>query len=120
MSSSVRPLALLAVEHLEHAERALLVEKRHRHHRARHVAGPLRDVAGEAGIVGEVLEHERLPGHEHPAGDPGARRDPRADERTGALPGDRLEDELVRLLVVQEDRRRLGAEDRLRRRRRSS
>ena len=31
-----------------------------------------------------------------------------------ALAGDRLEDELVRLLVEEEDRRRLGAEDRAR------
>ena len=38
----------------------------------------------------------------------------RAEERVLALADDRLEDELLRLLVEQEDRRRLGAEDRAR------
>ncbi len=79
-----------------------------------HVTGLLGDVSRKPRVVAEILEHEGLAGHEDPAGDPGARRNPRPDERTGALTGDRLEDELVGVLVVQEDRRRLGTEDRLR------
>src|SRR6202035_993303 len=49
---------------------------------------------------------------EGPACDSGAGREPLTDERLCALPGDRLEDELVRLGVEQEDRRRSRLEDR--------
>ena len=41
-------------------------------------------------------------------------REALADQLVRALAGDRLEHELVGLLVEQEDRRRLGAEDRAR------
>ena len=47
--------ALRAVEHLEHAERLLVVEERRCHEPARHVAGPFRDVAREAGIRADIL-----------------------------------------------------------------
>ena len=65
----------LAVEHLEDAERPLLLEERDRHEPLRHVAGSRRELAGEARILRDVLEHERLARDEHPARDPGARRE---------------------------------------------
>ena len=65
----------------------------------------------EARVAAHVLEHERRAGRQHPAGDPLRRREPLADEVLLALVRDRGEDELVGLVVEQEDRRRLGAED---------
>ena len=108
------PGALRPVEHLEHAERALLDEQRHGHDPLRHVAGLLGDLLRVPRILGQILDHERLAGDERPAGDAGARRDPRADQTLFVLAGDRLEDELVGLLVEEEDRRALGREDRAR------
>jgi hypothetical protein len=71
-------------------------------------------VAGEAGVVAHVLEHERLPRDEHPPGDAGAGGDALADQRLRSLACDRLEHELVVLLVQQEDRGSPGREDRAR------
>jgi hypothetical protein len=96
-------------------ERALVGEQRDRHQSARDVAGALRGLAGEAGILADVVDHERLPRHEHPAGDARAGRESLSDQRRRAFPGDCLEDELVRFLVEEENRRRLRAEDRARR-----
>ena len=79
-----------------------------------HVARLLGRVAREPWVVGEVVDRERLPRDEHPAGDARARRQPHADELAFAFSRDGLEDELLGLLVEQEDRRRLGAEDRAR------
>ena len=60
----------------------------------------------------DVLDDERRASRKHPAGDARARREPRSQERFLALADDGLEDELFRLLVEKEDRRRLRAEDR--------
>ena len=100
------------VEHREHAERALLVQKRSGHEPLRDVARVLGDVVREARIVLDVLDDERRSRREDPAGDPRAGGEARAEERVLALADDRLEDELLGLLVEEEDRRRLGAEDR--------
>ena len=67
-----------------------------------------------ARVAAHVLEHERRARREHPAGDPLRRREALADEVLLALVRDRGEHELVGLLVEQEDRRRLRAEDRAR------
>ena len=99
------------VEHREHAEHAVVDEERHRHDAARHVAGRLGGVAREAGVFRQIVDDEGLPGHEHPAGDAGTRGEALADERAGALPGDRFEDELIRRFVEQEHRRCLRMED---------
>src|SRR5205085_5055333 len=61
-----------------------------------------------------VFDDERLTCDEHPARDAGAGREPLADQRVGPLAGDRLEHELVPLLVEEEDRGRLRPEDRAR------
>ena len=50
------------IEHLQHAEHALVVEERNGHHPVRHVPAPLCDVACEARVGLHVLEHERRPG----------------------------------------------------------
>ena len=56
-------------------------EQRHGHDPLRDVARPLGDVlARAAGRSVDVLDHERLAGDEHPAGDARAGRDPRADQ----------------------------------------
>ena len=114
ISCSEKRDVLRPVEHLQDAEHLLVVEQRHGHHPLRHVPGPLGDVAGEARILLDVVEHERRARREHPAGDPGRRRQPRPDEVLLVLAGDGGEDELVRLLVEEEDRRRLRREDRAR------
>ena len=67
-----------------------------------------------ARIVLDVLDDERCPRCEDPAGDTGAGGEPRPEERVLAFADDSLEDELLGLGVEQEDRRRLGAEDRAR------
>ena len=77
LEREARPLR--PVEHLEHAERALLDEQRHRHDPLRHVAGLLGDLARVPRVLRQVLDHERLPRDERPAGDARARRDARAD-----------------------------------------
>ena len=77
-----------------------------------HVAASLGDVAGEARVGLHVLQHERRLRRGDPAGDAGRRREALADEELVLLAGDGGEDELVRLLVEQEDRRPLSAEDR--------
>ena len=107
--------ALGAVEHLEHAEGGVLGEKRHCHEGTRHVARRLGGVAREARLLRQVLDDERLPRHEHPAGDACARREAAADERPRAFARDRLEHELVGLLVEEQDGRRLRVKDAARR-----
>ncbi len=72
----------------------------------------LGDVAREPWIVPDVLDDERRPSREHPAGDARPSGEARPEQRVLALADDRLEDELLRLLVEEKDRRRLGAEDR--------
>ena len=59
----------------------------------------------------DVLDDERRSRREHPARDPGAGREARAEQRVLALADDGLEDELLGLRVEQEDGRRLCAED---------
>ena len=103
-----------AVEDREHAERPLVVEERRGDDAVRDVPGRRRTLAGEPGIVREVVDDERLPRDEREPGDARARREPRPDQRVASLAGDGLEDELVRVLVVEEDRRGLGTEDRSR------
>ena len=106
--------ALGPVEDLEHAERRLVVEERRRHQTARDVAGALRDVPGEAGILADVLDDERRPRREHPAGDALPGGEAHAEQALLSLADDGGEDELLRLRVEQQDRRRASAEDRAR------
>src|SRR5581483_10490346 len=106
---------LRPVEHLEHAEGLLVVEERDRHQPARHVARRLGGLAREPRVLRQVVDDERLARHEHPARDARVRREALADELTRALARDRLEHELLRLLVEQEDGGGLRAEDRARR-----
>jgi hypothetical protein len=75
---------------------------------------PLGDVAREPWIVLDVFDDERRAGREHPAGDAGAGREACAEKRVLSLPDDGFEDELVRLVVQEQDRGRLRAEDRAR------
>jgi hypothetical protein len=105
---------LRAVEDVQHAERPLLVQERHRHHRVGDVAGALAGLTRPARVVLEVVDDQRLPRDEHPARDPGAGGKAGAQEGLGPFAGDRLEHELVALLVVQEDRGCLRREDRAR------
>ena len=100
------------VEHLEDTEHPVVDEQRNRHQSARDIPGRLRRVAREARVLRQVVDDERLPRHEHPARNAGARREALAEQRVGAFAGDGLEDELVRLLVEQQDRRRLRVKDR--------
>ena len=100
------------VEHLEHAERPLLVQQRDGHQALGHVAG--RSAAPRANrgslLTSSITSGWRL--DEDPAGDAGARREAqtrRASPRPRRRPPRR---QLVGLLVEEEDRRRLGAEDR--------
>ena len=60
----------------------------------------------------EVVDDQRLAGDQHPAADARAGREAHADQAVRAFARDRLEDELVGLLVVQVDRRSLRREDR--------
>ncbi len=100
------------VEHLEHAEHAFLVEEGDGHDALGDVAAPLGDVACEAGVGLHVLEDERRLRGGDPAGDPGRGREPLTDEELIVFARNGGENELVRLLVEQEDRRALSAEDR--------
>ena len=61
-------------------------QERHGHDPLRHVAGLLGDLPRVPRILRQVLDHERLPGDERPAGDAGARRDPRADQPCSSSP----------------------------------
>ena len=81
------------VEHLQDAERPLLVEERDSHQPLRHVSRRLGRVLREARILADVLEHERLARHEHPA------RDARAGWKAGS-------DEAVRAPPRRSPRRR--------------
>ena len=60
----------------------------------------------------QVVDHQRLAGREHPARDAGTGREPHPDQVALSLARHGLEDELVRFLVEEEDRCRLGTEDR--------
>jgi class 3 adenylate cyclase len=51
-----------AVEHREHPEGHVPAQQRRHHQRLRHVTGLLGDVAGEAGVALDVLDHQRLAG----------------------------------------------------------
>ena len=73
---------------------------------------PLRDVAREPRVGLYVFQHERRLGGGDPAGDTRGRRETLADEKLVLLAGDGGEDELVRFLVEEKDRRPLSAEDR--------
>ena len=88
------------------------MQERDCHQALRDIAGRLGHLASETRILLELLDHERLARNEYPAGDAAARREPDADQVARALACDSLEDELVGLVVVQEDRGGLGAEDR--------
>ena len=63
------------IEDLEDTERRLAVHERHGHEGLWHVARPLGCLAGEPRVLLEVVDHDRLPRDEHPAGDAGARRE---------------------------------------------
>src|SRR4051795_7920126 len=101
-----------AVEHLEHTECTLVVQERNCHQPFRNEPGALGGLAREARVGQHVFDHERLAADEDEPGDPRARREPAADKLIGAFTGDGFEHELVRLLVEQEDRGGLRAEDR--------
>src|SRR5579884_1207482 len=85
---------LRAVEHLQHAEHALVEQQRHRHQPLRHVACPLGHVAGVARVVLEVVDDERRARRQHPARDAGGGRNAHPDERLLFLARDGREDEL--------------------------
>src|SRR4029077_17349754 len=63
-------------------------------------------------ILEHILDHERLPADEHEAGDSGAGRKALAERGAGPFAANPFEDGLVGLLVQEEDRGRLGLEDR--------
>ena len=99
------------VEHLNHAHRLLTVHQRRRHDRAGDIAGTLGDVPGKPRVGLGVLDHDRLAGDQHPAGQPAAGREAGAHQRLLAVAGDGREDQLVGLLVEHEDRGGRGTED---------
>src|SRR3954452_18868085 len=106
--------ALRAVEHRQHSEDALVVLERGGHDPLGDVARRAGDVAGEARILLDVLDDDRLARLEHPARDAAIGRDAPAGQRLLALARHGLEDELAGRLVVQADRGGLRAEDRAR------
>ena len=112
LEREVRPLR--AVQDLENPECPFVVEEGRRHQPARDVAGSLRDVTREPRVVSHVFEDERGARGEHPPGDAVLRGEAHSEQGLLALADDRLEHELVRRLVEQQDRRRLGPEDRAR------
>ena len=89
----------MAIENLEHAERAFLVQEWHGHQCLRDETGALGRFAPEPRILGDVLEHERLVCDEHPARDARARGQPAPHQRARAFSRDRFEHELVVRLV---------------------
>ena len=104
------------VEHLEHADRAGVVDQRHGEDRARHVARALGRRAVEARVGGDVADGERLARREHVARDALARAANDRPDGARARParGD-ADDEPVGVGVVERDRRGLGVEQRDRR-----
>jgi hypothetical protein len=100
------------VEDLEHADRALVVEERHRDDGPRHVAGLLGGRPAEAGVDRDVGQGERLAGREHVAGDPLVGPDRQPDDAVALASGRDLEDQLPRRRVVERDRRGLRVEQR--------
>jgi hypothetical protein len=102
----------LPIEHLEDSQRPVAGDERDGHETRRLVAGRLGHVAGEARILLNALDHERLSGGDDGAGDTGPRGKAPPDELAGPDPGDRLEDEVAPLVIEQEDRGRGRGEDR--------
>ena len=100
------------VEHLEHADRAAVVDQRHGEDRARHVARPLGRRPVEARIGRDVADHQRLAGREHVAGDALAGRDGEPDGALARRPGRDADHEPVGRRIVERDRRGLRVEQR--------
>ena len=88
------------------------MQERRGHEPLRDVAGALGDVAREARVVLDVLDHEGRPRREHPAGDPRSGGKARSEQRVLALADHGFEDELLGLRVEQQNRRGACAEDR--------
>ena len=106
---------LRPVEHLEHAERALVVEQRHRHQPLRDVARLLGDLAREARVASSVLDRRaaaawRAPSRRCPVPAGSACR----RSVSSPSPATASKTSSSALLVEEQDRRRLGAEDRAR------
>ena len=99
------------VEDLEHANRALLVEQRRCRDRARDVAGLLRRVSVESGVVGDVGERERLARRIHVAGDALRGRHRQSDGAGALLTRRDTKLEPVGILLEQRDRRGFGIEE---------
>src|SRR6202166_2974384 len=93
----------LTVEHLDNAEGLALALQRHGHDRVGHVAGALGDIRGEARILADVVDGDRLTGHERPARDPAICGDTQADGRLGATPSGDTELEFLLALVEERD-----------------
>ena len=111
MSSTPSPPPPLTVEHLDNAEGLTIALQRHGHDRVGHVAGALGDIRGEAGILADVVDRDRLSGHERPARDPAICGDTQADGRLGATPSGDTELEFLLALVEERDRARRRVED---------
>ena len=80
MSRRLNAASLTLVEDLQHADRALVVDERHRDDRPRDVAGLLGDGPAEARVERDVRQRERLTGREHVAGEALVGRDRQADD----------------------------------------
>jgi hypothetical protein len=78
------------------------VQQRHGQERLRHVPGAFGRLPREARILLQIVDHDRLPGDQHPARDAGAGGKSHSDEVFLALPRDGFEHKLVRRLVVEE------------------
>jgi hypothetical protein len=106
------PRLLRPVEDIEDADCLLLMDQRHGHQSLGHVAGLVGDLASApTRILAHVVENQRLPRHQNPTRNTGTRWEALPDKRVRPLAGNRLEDELVRLFVVEEDRCRPRVEN---------
>ncbi len=98
------------VEHLEHAQAALVVEERHRGDRLGHVARLLGGAAAEPCVPFGVGDGDRLAARVDIAGEALVGRDREPDDALALLACGDPEDELVRGCVVQRDGGRVGIE----------
>ncbi len=101
----------MLVEHLQHADGAVLVQEGSRGDRARHVARLLSGVPVEAWVAGDVRECQCLASRVHVAGDALGRRHGQPDCAGSLRAGGNAKFEPIRILLEQRDRRRLGVEE---------
>ena len=107
----VEAAVALAVHQLDHAEDAPLEGERHAENRLGVEARGLVEPGGEAGVGGHIVHDERRVVLRHPARDAFAALEPQVHEHLAARADRRLEVQLSRLRVAQQQRPVAGLQE---------